>query len=184
MRLRHIEIFHAIYSTGTVTAAARILNVTQPSVSKVLAHAEQTLGYALFDRVKGKLVPTQEAERLIGYVSGVYQNIGELRRVAENLRASDTGRIRIIATPAFGIDVIPGAIAAYLKDHAETVFEIETSHYRHLALHGLPCAGNDRDARHRTGRSADIAVAGTPPDHAADDKDVDPVTRLLAGYGT
>ncbi|MXW73773.1 MAG: LysR family transcriptional regulator, partial [Chromatiales bacterium] len=48
MRLRHAEVFHAVYSSGSITAAARVLNVTQPSVSKVLAHAEQVLGYALF----------------------------------------------------------------------------------------------------------------------------------------
>ena len=47
MRLRHIEVFHAVYSSGSVTAAARMLNVSQPSVSKVLAHAEQQLGYPL-----------------------------------------------------------------------------------------------------------------------------------------
>lgn len=132
MRLRHIEIFHAVYSTGSITNAAKILNVTQPSVSKVLAHAEQSLGYALFERVKGKMIPTQEADRLIGHVMGVYQDIGELRRIAENLRASDTGRIRIAVTPALGIDLVPGAIATYLSEHSETVFEIETLHYRQI----------------------------------------------------
>jgi DNA-binding transcriptional LysR family regulator len=132
MRLRHIEIFHAVYSTGSITNAAKILNVSQPSVSKVLAHAEQSLGYALFERVKGKMVPSQEAERLIGHVTSVYQDIGELRRVAENLKSSDTGRIRIAVTPALGIDVVPGAIAGYLADHEETLFEIETLHYREI----------------------------------------------------
>jgi len=66
MRLRQIEVFHAIYTSGSMTNAARLLNVSQPSVSKVLAHAEQQLGYALFDRVKGKLVATPEADRLFG----------------------------------------------------------------------------------------------------------------------
>ncbi|WP_300535865.1 LysR family transcriptional regulator, partial [Sphingosinicella sp.] len=36
MNLRHIEIFHAVYSNGSVSAAARALNVSQPSVTKVL----------------------------------------------------------------------------------------------------------------------------------------------------
>ena len=61
MRLRQIEVFHAIYTSGSMTNAAAMLNVSQPSISKVLAHAEQQLGYRLFDRVKGKLVPTPEA---------------------------------------------------------------------------------------------------------------------------
>ncbi len=129
MRLRQIEVFHAIYTSGTMTNAARLLNVSQPSVSKVLAHAEQQLGYPLFERVRGKLVPTPEADRLFGLVSNVYDHVEQLRHVAENLRASDAGKIRIAATPAFGIDLLPTAVASYLADHKDTVFEIETLHH-------------------------------------------------------
>ncbi|MCK4975835.1 MAG: LysR family transcriptional regulator [Anaerolineales bacterium] len=133
MRLRHIEVFHAVYTCGSITAAAKLLNVSQPSVSKVLAHAEQQLGFALFDRAKGKLIPTQEAERLINHVTDAYDNISELRRVSENLRASDTGRIRIAMTPAFGIDLVPAAIASYLEYHPDTRFEIETLHHQQVS---------------------------------------------------
>ena len=54
----------------------------------------------------------------------------------------------------------------------------------HLLLHGLLCVDNNRDAISHPCRSVDIAMAGTTPDDAPDDKDVDPVTRLLAGYGS
>jgi DNA-binding transcriptional LysR family regulator len=56
MRLRQIEVFHAVYSTGSMTSAAAMLNVSQPSVSKVLAHAEQQLGYLLFERCRRSIV--------------------------------------------------------------------------------------------------------------------------------
>jgi DNA-binding transcriptional LysR family regulator len=129
MRLRQIEVFHAIYTSGSMTNAARLLNVSQPSISKVLAHAEQQLGYALFDRVRGKLVPTPEADRLFGLVADVYDHVEQLRHVARNLRASDTGKIRVAATPAVGLDLLPGAVASYHADHENTVFEIETLHH-------------------------------------------------------
>lgn len=128
MRLRHIEVFHAVYTCGSITAAAKALNVSQPSVSKVLAHAEQQLGFLLFDRLKGKIVPTKEAERLIAHVSDAYTNINELRRLSENIRVGDSGLIRIAMTPALGVDLVPAAIASYLKQHPETSFEIETLH--------------------------------------------------------
>ena len=133
MRLRQIEVFHAVYTSGTMTNAARLLSVSQPSVSKVLAHAEQQLGYALFERVKGKLVPTPEAHRLFGLVSNVYDHVEQLRHVAENLRASDLGKIRIAATPAFGIDLLPSAVASYLATHEDTGFEIETLHHDEIS---------------------------------------------------
>ena len=129
MRLRHIEVFHAVYTCGSVTRAAEFLNVSQPSVSKVLAHAEQQLGYRLFDRIKGKLVPTPEAEQLFAHVDEVNESLERMRHVAENLRTAKAGRIRIAATPAFGIDVLPRAVAAYRRQHPDVFFSIETLHH-------------------------------------------------------
>ena len=129
MRLRQIEVFHAVYSCGSVTRAAEVLNVSQPSVSKVLAHAEQQLGYPLFDRVRGKLIPTPEADRLFSHVTSVYDSVDRLRHVAENLRTADSGKIRIAATPAFGIDLLPGAMASFRKEHGDVVFHVETLHH-------------------------------------------------------
>lgn len=128
MRLRQIEVFHAVYSTGSMTGAAALLNVSQPSVSKVLAHTEQQLGYLLFDRVKGKLVATPEAHRLFGHVSTVYRDVDRLRHVAANLRAGNSGHVRIASTPAFGIEVLPNAVASFREKYDDTVFEIETLH--------------------------------------------------------
>lgn len=136
MRLRHIEVFHAIYTSGSITGAARLLNVSQPSISKVLAHAEQQLGFPLFERHKGKIVPTREAERLIDHVNEAYRNINELRRISKNLGSVETGVIRIAMTPALGIDVVPAAIASYLAQHPGTMFEIETLH-QHQVVRAL-----------------------------------------------
>jgi DNA-binding transcriptional LysR family regulator len=129
LRLRHIEVFHAIYSAGSVTRAAEILNCSQPAVSKVLAHAEQQLGYRLFERVRGKLVPTPEANRLFVNVTEVTASLDRLRHVAGNLREAEQGRIRIAATPALGLELLPGAIAEYRAAHKEIFFSVETRHH-------------------------------------------------------
>jgi DNA-binding transcriptional LysR family regulator len=153
MRLRHIEVFHAVYTCGSITAAAKMLNVSQPSVSKVLAHAEQQLGFALFDRQKGKIIPTQEAEKLIHHVTDVYNNINELRRTSENLRASDSGQIRFATIPSIGVQLAPSAIASYLAMYPETHFEVETLHL-HQILRAL------KELR------VDVGMAFDPPDTA------------------
>ena len=54
MRLRQIEVFHAVYTSGSISAAARALNVSQPSVSKVLRHTEVQLGLPLFRLSRGR----------------------------------------------------------------------------------------------------------------------------------
>ena len=89
MRLRHIEIFHAIYTTGSITNAAKILHVSQPSVSKVLSHAELQLGFNLFDRVKGRLIPTDEAEMLFDEVDKIYQQMRSIKNTAQNIKKSE-----------------------------------------------------------------------------------------------
>lgn len=133
MRLRHIEVFHAVYTCGSVTRAAEVLNVSQPSVSKVLAHAEQQLGYALFDRFRGKLIPTPEADRLFEHVTQVHDSVDRLRQVAASLQAVEAGTIRIAATTAFGIDFLPGTIARYRERHGHVQFSVETLRHEELA---------------------------------------------------
>jgi DNA-binding transcriptional LysR family regulator len=133
MRLRHIEVFHAVYSCGSVTRAAEVLKVSQPSVSKVLAHAEQQLGYALFDRVRGKLIPTSEANQLFVQVAQVSDGVDRLRQLAANLSSVGKGTVRIAATPAFGIDFLPGAIASYRETHKNIMFSVETLRHEELS---------------------------------------------------
>ena len=132
MRLRHIEVFHAVYSNGSISAAARMLNVSQPAVSKVLRHAEQQLGFTLFDRSKGKLIPTNEGITLFTEVSRVYLQIGSLRRIARNIKSNRSGQIRIAAITGLAFDVLPRAIAKYQRDLPNVAFEVQTQHYRKL----------------------------------------------------
>ncbi len=128
MRLRHIEIFHAIYTTGSITNAAKILHVSQPSVSKVLSHAEMQLGFDLFKRVKGRLIPTDEAEMLFDEVDKIYQQMRAIKNTAENINKSEYGQISIGVTPALGFDVIPSAIAKYHHAHQQVNFNVQTVH--------------------------------------------------------
>lgn len=76
MRLRHIEVFHAVMQAGTISGAAQLLHISQPAVTKVLQHAELQLGMALFDRVRGKLYPTPEANRLFVEIDKLNSEIG------------------------------------------------------------------------------------------------------------
>lgn len=129
MQMKQIEVFHAVYSTGSVSNAAKLLNVSQPAVSKVLRRAEDQLGFLLFNRVKGKLVPTDEAHGLFGEVSHVYQQIVSLQKKARNLKAGKAGHIRLSVIPALGLNVLPLAISRFVADHPGVTFDIQTHHY-------------------------------------------------------
>lgn len=133
MRLRHIEVFYAVYRTGSVTGAAQELNVSQPSVSKVLRHAEDQLGYPLFRRRKGRLEPTDAAHELFGEVDEVYQLVRSLRRTAKNIGSRRGGHIRLGLLPSLGFGVIPEAIANLRAEHPDVSFELDTLHSRDIA---------------------------------------------------
>lgn len=129
MRLRHIEIFHAVMLTGTVNGAAQLLNISQPAVTKMLQHAELQLGFKLFVRSKGRLVPTSEANVLFVEASKIFSGLDNLRSIASNLRNSCGDRIRIAVPPAFCLGLIPEAIAAFRAEIPEMVFEVHSHHY-------------------------------------------------------
>lgn len=128
MRLRHIEIFHAIYTTGSITNAAKMLHVSQPSVSKVLSHAEIQLGFKLFKRVKGRLIPSDEANMLFDDVDKIYQQLRSIKNTASNIKRSEFGNINIGITPALGFDALPSAIATYHSKFEKVNFDIQTIH--------------------------------------------------------
>ena len=132
MRLRHIEVFHAIYNTGSISNAARLLHVSQPSVSKVLSHAEMQLGFKLFLRVKGKLVPTSEAHSLIEGVHKVYQQLNAIKKTSENLKDHTQGHVRVVCMPALGLNLLPLAIEKFHHKFPNVTFAVQTSHYDQL----------------------------------------------------
>jgi len=128
MRLRHIEVFHAIYTTGSITNAAKLLYVSQPSVSKVLAHAELQLGFQLFKRSKGKLIPTSEANMLFSEVDKIYKQIHSIRKMSENIQHSVDGIVNIALSPALGFELLPKAIAKFRQHHPNVRFKLQTLH--------------------------------------------------------
>ncbi|AWK89562.1 LysR family transcriptional regulator [Azospirillum thermophilum] len=130
MRLRQIEVFRAVMLAGTVSGAARLLNVTQPAVTNVLLHTEDELGIKLFERIKGRLYPTAEGRALYAEVERAFADIENLRKLAANLRGGRSGNLRITASPALCIEIIPLAICRFLQKHPDVNIQVETHNYR------------------------------------------------------
>ena len=128
MRLRQIEVFYHVYREGSISAAARNLYVSQPSVSKVLRHAEDQLGFALFDRRKGRLHPTDAATELFREVSDIYERVSALDRTTNNIRNRKGGHIRIGVLPSLGFAIVPPMVAAMRSANPDLSFDLATLH--------------------------------------------------------
>ncbi|MBS7809209.1 LysR substrate-binding domain-containing protein [Variovorax sp. PCZ-1] len=129
MRLRHIEVFNAVMLTGSVSAAARLINVTQPAVSRILAHAELQLGFALFQRTKGRLVPTSEAQTLYPHIERLFQQLDEVQRLANSLKAGDRAdELHLLTVLALSYEIIPRALKAFRAQHPDVRVTVEALH--------------------------------------------------------
>jgi len=129
MRLRHIEVFNAVMLTGSVSAAARLINITQPAVSRSLQHAELQLGFALFQRAKGRLTPTNEALTLYPHIERLFAQLDEVQRLATSLRSAGSGgELRILTVMALSYEVLPRALKLFRARHPGVAVSVEALH--------------------------------------------------------
>lgn len=115
IRLRQLEAFRAVAQLGSVTRAAERLNVSQPAVSRLLSSFSDSVGFDLFDRRGGQLLPTQESAYLLGEVGKLLDNLNHLEELTKDLTARKAGHLRIACLPGFATSHLPAVLARFLK---------------------------------------------------------------------
>ena len=113
LEFRHLEAFRAIMRSGSVTGAGAMLGVSQPAVSRLLSQIEQIAGFPLFERIRGRLVPTATAQALHQEAERVFIGIEEVAALAERLRAQAPRRVVIASLPTLTLSLLPTAIQAW-----------------------------------------------------------------------
>ena len=112
---KQIEIFYHIYREGSITKAARALNVSQPALSKSISYTEDKLGFKLFNRVSKKLVPTDEANELYEYASMVIFQLDSFNNTAKDLMPLSSNDINVGTTPSIMQTLMPEILEKYKK---------------------------------------------------------------------
>jgi DNA-binding transcriptional LysR family regulator len=128
MRLRYIELFHAILSTGSLTGAARLLNISQPAASKALQHAEDQLGFAMFSRVHGRLRPTPQALLMRQRIDDIMQEVHDLQRLTSNISQPEGFPLRVTCTPTLAMTLLADAAVLLREAFPGTSAELSTQH--------------------------------------------------------
>jgi DNA-binding transcriptional LysR family regulator len=126
MNVRQLEIFHAIMKAGSMTEAARNLNVSQPAVSAMLKHTEGQLGMKLFQRINGRLHPTPEALSLLPEAEAIFARIDGLNRIAQDLKGGRAGQIAVAASPTLVNAFLPKAVALFRQTRPLVRFNIQS----------------------------------------------------------
>ncbi|WP_431282536.1 LysR family transcriptional regulator [Humitalea sp. 24SJ18S-53] len=117
LNLRQLEAFSAIVGAGSISAAARLLNVSQPGLSRLLMALEQSLGFALFLRHGKRLAITPEGAEFADEIARSLTGLAALEKAADDLRGMRRAVLRIAALPALCFQLLPRAIAGFMRDH-------------------------------------------------------------------
>ena len=153
MQLRQLEVFFAVMSTGSITSASRLLNITQPGASKIIQQLERKLGFSLFVRTGGRLRPSPEANLLFKEVHVLYTQFEKIQSLGRNLKkGSLQARLRISCTTGLAHDVLPLAIQHFRQLHPNCEVELHTSHAQGI-IDALLL------------REIDVGFAFNPPEH-------------------
>lgn len=115
MDIRQVEAFQAVMTYGTTARAAEVLGLSQPAVSKAISALERSIEFKLFDREKGRLVPTAEGQLYFREVQAAFVGIAKLRSAAARIRDYGSGDIRVGSRSALSTSFVPAAVNAFKK---------------------------------------------------------------------
>jgi len=186
MELRQLEAFAAVMSTGSVTAAGRLLGRSQPAISRLLQELEAEIGYALFTRSGPRVTPTEQGFLLYEDVERALAGMRHVGERAAQIARGQAQPLRLAATSALAAGLAPAALRLLESDGGPGQVELRSASPErvvHAVLTGAAQLGaTSLPLEHRgltvhwIGQAA--CVAALPEDDPAARLGVVPVARL------
>lgn len=138
VNLRHIEIFHAVMTAGSLTEAAHLLHTSQPTVSRELARFEKVIGLKLFERVRGRLHPTVQGLRLFEEVQRSGTDWIALSAPQKVCASFAKGELSIACLPVFSQSFLPQLLQPFLARYPDVSLNIVPQNHRYLKSGSRP----------------------------------------------
>lgn len=173
VNVRHLAVFRAVVKTGSVSGAARLMHISQPAVTRTVHMLEDEMGLSLFQRIKGRLVITPEAQTLLPQVERLFGQVDAVQQLTDEIRSGHSGSLTIASVASLSATIVAAAIsrfsAVYPKvsvdlraQSTRQVLESITNHQVDLGVIDVPESGADMEAVELC--SADLGCA-MPADH-------------------
>lgn len=125
MNLRHLEVFKNVMQIGSIKGAAEIMCISEAATSKLLSNAERKFGIKLFERTRGRLIPTPEGRKLYDDVQTLWNHVEYIEGVVQRLAQSEGDKINVGISPSLGVTVIPKVATALTKENSKLEMSIE-----------------------------------------------------------
>ena len=118
-----IRSFLAVVEEGSLSAAARTLKKSQPTLGRHIQQLEEQLSTRLFDRRGDGFVLTPSGTDLVDSARAMSDAATDLERIAQGRAETVGGTVRISCNEVLGVETLPGIIADLIDEHPE--FQIE-----------------------------------------------------------
>lgn len=126
MNMRQLEAFRATMRSGSITEAATMMHISQPSVSRLIADLERAIGFPLFLRSGRGLAPTVEAKTFYQGVEGMFVGIDRLQELADAIRTTNAVEISVGTIQSIASVELPKAVAAIIRRLPDISFMIQS----------------------------------------------------------
>lgn len=119
MNLRQLEAFRATMRCGSITEAAEMMHISQPSVSRLIADLERSVGFALFHRSGRGLTPTVEARTFYQAVEGMFVGVDRLQDLANSIRTTSGGVVSVGTIQSISTIELPHAVNTLIQRYPD-----------------------------------------------------------------
>ena len=130
MKLNQIRDIIATADTGSLRAAARLLGVTQPAITRSIRELEQELGVPLFERHQFGMQPTAMGQVMLKRARAVQEELRRAKEEIEQLQGEMTGDVRVAISTISTFALMPQAVRAFRAAHPRTVLKFIESFYQ------------------------------------------------------
>ena len=129
MKYKQMLAFRMVMITGSVSQAAKRIHISQPAVSNLISSLEQHFGFKLFERCKGRLIPTPDAHHIYENVSKALSGFEKVSESAHNIRDQKSGSLRVACMPVLSIEFMPDVISEFLtgRDDISVNLQVQPS---------------------------------------------------------
>lgn len=122
MTLRHMRIFVEVYHQNSITKAAQMLHLAQPSVSLAIGELESYYGIRLFDRISKRLYVTEQGKQFYGYAIHIVSLFDEMEKGIRNW--DSLGILRVGTSITIGNYILPNLIGQFKQIHPSVKVQV------------------------------------------------------------
>ncbi|KIT16259.1 LysR family transcriptional regulator [Jannaschia aquimarina] len=158
MKIDALRAFQLVVEHGTLSAAARVLNISEPALSRSISALERELRLELFDRTGRQLRPTETGRAFLQEIQPVLSGLERIGDFAAEIRAGSRRRVRLVSMPRLSTAITAPVVARFKAAHPEVDLSVDIQPRRlletwitgqrfDLGLSSLPARHRDIDTR-------------------------------------